>query len=535
VTPYFQYKSILTDMSLVVSRQGSVILSGDDEGLPEFTIKEHEYKREYMTVFGPWFHISGLTFSGSGVGEYKTGVARMFAVRKDAAYSAMLTRNQHQLSRRLRQKLFCFKKHLHRHYHDEDYETSFPEWLFAPHAKKKLRLSTFERSCAARGDHVEYDRSVKYKLKPFELLKQGKKRAIGDLGAMRTNATAWSVTQFKAAWENRHIDGNYTIEFVARPDKGSLKQVFANLMGVSKGKVFYNYFSDDCNVAAGCADGNFYCNGDIEKCDASHFTPMFKILENLLTTDCSHKPTRTAKAIKRAISYLFKPLVVVNKYNHKQRCKYEFNSARLYSGSILTTLVNNCANLCIALALSLRCPDPGQVTRAEFAEMYRKSAEDCGYIMKVNVCDKPEDLQFLKHSPVRTETGDYTPIVNIGTYLRGFGKTYGDLNGSSKIPLSIRARRHISGVVRGRLNWGDHELGHSFDKFLLDEFDERVVSCERARSDGDCQRVELDAIAVRYRCTPRELEILCDYIRESDLTSIIWLPIIDKIYAVDYG
>jgi hypothetical protein len=87
----------------------------------------------------------------------------------------------------------------------------------------------------------------------------------------------------------------------------------------------------------------------------------------------------------------------------------EFHSdrPRLYSGSTLTTAVNNIACLLIALNIA----DLGAINKASI----EGAAERAGYVLTGTDClETIEDLQFLKHSPVRDTQGVYRPVLNLG-------------------------------------------------------------------------------------------------------------------------
>jgi len=492
------------------------------------------------SVFGPFFPIPKLCLPGKGPVEYRILVGRMIALRAPdkPGYSVQLAHNQVAGIRSVRCLLGLFKRHLELNIDRKSYEESYPAWLYEPNAKRLLRIRTHELANGMGGNHQDDLKHVEFKPKNDELLAANKKRGIGDLGVYRTDATAHIMGSIKEAWKVDFVHHNYTIRYVKSADKISLSDAFRDLIAPGHNRVVFVYHSDDSCVGASCSDGVVNFNGDISACDGSHRTVLFNTLLRML----SHThgvPNVHHSALKRAFSYLEKDLVVKYSADRKQKVRYSFNTHRLYSGSTLTTIVNNFANLLIAMALTLRVPNPSLVTMEEFYEQYRLAGEDVGYILRTGRCSCPEQLQFLKHSP--TLIGDvWVPWMNLGAYIRGFGSFAGYLPHKTG-KYREAAAEFVSEVVRGRLGWGNHLFNDAFHHLMGKEVTLkpriiRVIEEEKSKSLGVMgERVSLCALARRYECTVVELEELCYRISTAGVSDVVYLPIVERIYATDYG
>ncbi len=501
---------------------------------PNFTVHPFDYTKEYRSCFGPFFILPNVNFPGTGEGEYRAAVSRMVALRNPdvEGYDERLSENQTTIAKRFRVPLFRFKRHLEKYISRETYETLYPRWIEAPHAKRKFRQMVAAGIKILGHNFHEDDKSVGYKLKPGELLPDGKKRAVADLGALRTDATAWCVESIKEAWSVPFLHGNLRAVYTKSSTKENLRDAFEHLLNPT-GIEFY-YHSDDSCVAARCSDGVVYFNGDIKACDGSHRQPVFDLLSDMLSKD---KGVRNvyADALDRAFSYLKRPLKVRNKHR-KESVKYKFCCSRLYSGSVLTTTINNFANLLIAFALQHRVPDPSRVTAAEFKLAYRLAGEDVGYQLKIIECSKPEDLQFLKHSPSVVDDV-IEPWMGLGVYIRGFGTFKGDLPG--KGAYRTRAQSYLHGVVQSRLNWGDHIFNDSFRHLMIGmttKLNTALFDEDLSKSVGGCRcRIPNESLCSRYNISEEELIDACKMVAASGLGDRLRHPVFEKFYQVDYG
>lgn len=509
------------------------------DGLPDFSVSKHDYEKQYMTVFGPTFPIRGMWFPGTGSDEHKTAISRMLVKRAPEikGYHELLKENQGNITRDLRCGINGFKLFYESRVERESYEQAYPFWLFQPHAKRQLRLNEEVDNWLRGTDaHCDHD-NVEYKLKMSELLPKGKMRGIGDLGAKRTSATAYVFSSIKAAFEAPYTHKFYTFEFVGKPLKTKLSEVFERLLSLKLGEVYMPYFSDDNCIAAHCSDGLFVCNGDIKQCDGSHFDPILTFVRDFLRFTNGVKNVHY-DAITRAFDYLYRPLMFRNKHNRRQKVKYTFRNPRMYSGFAGTTVVNNFASLLIGMSLQRLVPNPSLVTKEEFRVAYIEAAALVGYRLTTDVCVIPEDLQFLKHSPVFVD-GEVHVCMNLAVWFRGHGMFHGDLPGRG--PLEHRCRAYNSEVAYSRLNWGNHDLNTAFQGLIIKHTMVDMTKCVNAaltitKTIGDYGAyIPAESVCRRYRISPCRFRDLCEDVKLMNLEDVLYSDLIQTIYDKDYG
>jgi len=254
-------------------------------------------------------------------------------------------------------------------------------------------------------------------LKPGEIIAApGKARMIADLGVSNTQVTACQIPHVKDAMGVPYFVGPHEVRYIGSPDHDVLTDLFKWLMDPPTGGLRMCYFSDDCCFSVKCRDGVLWANGDISQCDGSHRSGLFNLVEQFLTTNVDGTRSEFFGSITKAFSLLQNQFVVRNAHNAKEKKTYKFNEPKLYSGSTLTTVVNNFASLAMFFSLVKLVPDPSLVTRSQYAAAYALAAEKVGYIVKCSVCETVEQLQFLKHFPCRGSDGNYHAIMSIGTF-----------------------------------------------------------------------------------------------------------------------
>lgn len=299
-----------------------------------------------------------------------------------------------------------------------------------PHPKRALRIRAFEQ--ALRSGHLLYKHwvpdhkaLVEVKMKPEEFAKPGKKaRCIGDLGVMLSLQGFRLTEMLKQAQSGEvYAFAGGIAQFVKDPSPDTLRQVFRDLID-PPGKFYYVYFSDDACFSVRTPTGVKVYNLDISCCDGSHGPKVFEALKAVVPVDC--------QADMQILLDQCKLPVLLRSCHHNTkrkgstrgvriRIKLRTNRYTLFSGSTITTAINNIANLSIAVALSTYgATSPSEIEMA---------ANLAGYIVTVDTCSKPEDIQFLKHSPALDVDGCYQPLLNLGVLLRASGTIKRDLPG----------------------------------------------------------------------------------------------------------
>lgn len=307
----------------------------------------------------------------------------------------------------------------------------------AKHPKRALRIRAWEQLNHKGWRFLKrhpWARTPWLKFKRNEYAKPNKYgRTIVDLGveaSLRGFALAERIKCAMAAEPIEYLGGS--IHFCKKPDPIELQKHFNNLIN-PPGRYYFVYFSDDSCFSLRVGGEVKLFNIDISSCDASHTRALFTSITNVLTGEA-------AEDFKVLVQQCQLPLKIISSRNSKWKIKIRPTGPKLYSGSVITTLVNNFANILIAFSL------------AEMVYLGPRSielaAEKCGYV--VTGTEPLVDfthLQFLKHSPCVDVFGAVVPILNPAVILRASGVCEGDLPGRG--PTEARARSFQRGLIHG--------------------------------------------------------------------------------------
>lgn len=310
-----------------------------------------------------------------------------------------------------------------------------------PHPKRELRVAAWESQHADGLSALRLwlkNGIVLYKMKTCEMAKFLKAaRMIGDLGVAASLQGFRSTSIIKECMDGEDIVvGDARYRFCKRPSTEDLKDIFNRLLNPTETH-FFVYFSDDSCYSRRLPDGTVRMfNVDISKCDASHTPALFTLLKSLV-------PTHVQDDVQILIEQCTAPILIRHPLHRKQKVKLQPNGPRLYSGSTLTTVINNLANLLVASCL-VRAPCPtGKAAHQTLCD----SVAECGYLITLAEAIKPQDLQFLKNSPAYDIRGELQPLLNIGVLLRASGTAKGQIPGT--IPLHEKFRAFQYGLVHG--------------------------------------------------------------------------------------
>jgi hypothetical protein len=397
----------------------------------------------YRTVFGPSVAHNAVMYARSD-----EGVAR--ALRRLTGARLPDQPGEHQRLR-AQQELFiatqqAFLMHLRDTYSQEliklkPLEEEAKEHHADPHPKQKMRVEAW-KELNETGDRFSRDtwlgRSrkrrrpfVTYKMKPHEHAKVDKKeRGIGDLGVQASLLGFRLAEALKQAQTNNIIEWNGGhMHFVKSPDPVEMELAFKNLAN-PPGRYYFVFFSDDSVLSYHHQGSVKYHNLDISSCDASHTPALFQALKSLF-------PENIQSDVQLVIDQCAAAIRVRSRVSRAE-VVLQPRGPKLYSGSTLTTAINNLANMLIALAIS----ELPEITPEGIAP----AAARAGYI--VSGCEPVvfEQVQFLKHSPVRFGER-FVPVINFGVFLRASGTCKGDLPGRGD--LEKRARHFQQALVQG--------------------------------------------------------------------------------------
>jgi hypothetical protein len=365
------------------------------------------------------------------------------------------------------------------------------------HIKRELRIKAWNDLIDSGNLHVDgntWSRNERhtYKMKPAEILLWNKvPRMIVDLGVEASLRGFRLFEHLKQAQNEKPIyilGGEFF--FCKSPSPAVMKEIFEKLEHPPL-RFFYVYFSDDCCISYRQNDGSIVKgNGDIEKCDGSQGPSVFELLVHLF-------PERIRPDVEILVDQCLEPMLIRdNTENSRLFVLLQPIFAILKSGWGGTTAINNLANLLIGMAL---IENWGRLVP-------RESAKLAGYLFKFQVCDKIQDLQFLKHSPVIDVDGNLQPCLNYGVMLRAQGNCHRDLPGRG--PIRQRALDFQASIVRGMYPYVSTPIlsnmmrasGDPIYMSLLN-LDFKIVDSEKYTP----YRVTTEEFLRRYDLTPFEL------------------------------
>jgi len=493
-------------------------------------------KSEYRTVFGPSFSSNANMYRDDTVGI--RGAVRRITAKREIETPGLhenLIRNQYSIPGSLTAKWKIWFQNRLKGNLDKvtDAESARNEWCNATHPKKVLRVNA-QRDLFADGrlhSHSTYMRCVDYKCKTGELLPDKKYlRAVGDCTTLGSLKCGYYMDHVKTAFEGTFQSGYGRCEFVKLPDLSKLRSVFRKLLFPKRG-FYFSFFSDDSCVGFKCSNGTLVANLDISACDGSNYRPVFDILREAMSVD-----SRFNLDVLGAFLQLEAYAKVTDPTDSRNKLLMKPVGPVLYSGSVLTTSVNNMANTLIFLSIAIRWRP--EMTKEETIVLIRESANRMGFILKVDICHVMSDVQFLKHSPHLNQNGVIDAVLNLGVLMRGFGTVVRDLPGSSKDNLRDRCNVFNSEVIRGWIHVGNHIITHAFRTKIIAKRSKKpisqgwIVDNVTGRQLGNISTSEL---ATRYRLPEVQLEELAEMIVYAKVGDFICHPALDVIMAKDYG
>jgi hypothetical protein len=339
------------------------------------------------------------------------------------------------------------------------------------------------------------------------------------------------TSMLKKAQDETEMEFNGGVAvFCKSPDPHQLAKHFRNLYD-PPGKFYFVYFSDDSCLAMRQPDGSVkWYNLDISSCDASHGPGLFKALRSVVPDG------QCRRDMDILIRQCSAPLKIVSRVNPNHKIKLIPTVPKLFTGSTITTAINNLANLLICLSITTTY-DPNSPTDPSGQNLSMvEAAANCGYIL--TGC-KPleifEDVQFLKHSPIFDCNGNIQPMLNFGVLLRASGTCEGDLPGHGDI--LERARAFQRGLLLGSYPYASFELLTEMRNAMglgpivtSDVFEWKVLS----DVSYPAFFVPTENIMKRYRLDAEDYASLLDFAR-SDVSTFYSSPGATKVLSVDYG
>lgn len=363
-------------------------------------------------------------------------------------------------------------------------------------------------------------RPVQVNQKPYEWAKPGKNpRAVNDFGVPASIRAGWLPEVIKSAMSVPHKVGCGETVFVKSPDVAVLTSLFRRMYTSN----VFAYHSDDSSLSLVCSDGMFWCNLDLSSCDTSQGPCVFQSMF-LLTPD----------EYLRHMSLLVNQCRSVCQVGHGPK-RLRFRPVKFfeYSGSVLTTLLNNVASFNVGRQI-LEGWKGG--TRKQAHGFVTDVLERCGWRVVCEVEDDFEGIQFLKNSPCFGEDGEIRTFMNLGVILRALGQKTGDLPG--KGDWVDRAKMFNRQLVKGMVHAGNHSLLAALER----KFNPDVPACPvynsnalRLLTNGSRAALRDTSVCRRYSASPAEWQELLDVVLASDVGDVIDVSLSRKCIRRDYG
>jgi len=416
-----------------------------------------------------------------------------------------------------------------------------------PHAKRDLRIVAW-REILESGevfDELWFGRpggskTLVVKLKREEFAKWLKKpRCIGDLGVAASLQGFVYTKLLKEAFAGmnyRYAEVNY--RFVPSPGYEPMCQAFDELIApVGRGQ--FTCFSDDACFSIRIHGKVYRANLDIKSCDKSHGDAVFELFRDMGLRDVGATLIAQCKSDFKIHRYKN------GKLDKRTYVKLRPKKHMLFSGSTITTAINNLANWLIYLSLAEA--DFSQVNNEEaFAEVIKQAGRRAGYLLEVGVCTEIEDLQFLKHSPHQDVNGCWKPVLNLGVYFRSCGRCKGDLpgRGDQLVRANEFNRQHLNGTFPRLVNSFVTELKERFaftgaNAALTLKVAKRIenIAVWKAESPEEHPpvHVSLESWCRRYRAAPMLAAELMEFAKHARVGLEMSTPALDHVMFVDYG
>lgn len=313
--------------------------------------------------------------------------------------------------------------------------------------------------------------------------------------------------------------GGVEIRFVKSPDVTALQRIFSEMENSS----VLVYHSDDLAGSLRCSDGMLWFNGDIAGCDSSQSKFVFENIRRQF-------PTRLQETVARLLEQCQLPIRLGHgpgSLLYKPQDYFE------YSGSTLTTILNNTASRCIAMRL-VEAWDPTSTIELNKHRL-TEAVGRCGWSVTMEWCRQLEGIQFLKHSPHYTIFGEVDAVLNAGVILRAMGRCRYDLPGSGC--LERRATSFMRNWVAGLQHAGDTDLLRTLRAKFPGGDPDHQESWLTAHMEASHERrpIHPTSLCGRYGISEASWQELVRCVREARIGDVIRCPAANRILHVDYG
>jgi len=406
----------------------------------------------------------------------------------------------------------------------KDLDEYMSDFCNNPHPKKQLRVNA-KRFLQSQGNLYNnlFMKHILLKLKCPEWAKPGKYgRTIGDYSVEGSLLTHGLIDFMKEILFTEYLSFSFIIFKCRTPTVQVLRELFVRFYRSDKDLFAFN--SDDGILYIVCTDGILRANIDLSSCDISNGVAIFEFLSHWASVD-----PILSEFVELAIKQCKQTVKVVNPERPKQKLFVKPVQPIEFSGSTLTTILNDIAMLLIALRFSY-VKRYRVLSKSQTKQLFLDSAESCGYIVTFDSVAF-EGLQFFKYSPVLID-GKVLVCLNLGVILRSLGHTKGDFPGRG--PIGLRGLKHSASVVMGLMHTGNTVVLRA----LIDRFSGFDVSVLKLHHvlDGEApEDLGYSPFLCRYGATQAEVDELCQSIRSLSVGDVVNSDFIRKVFAIDYG
>jgi len=500
-------------------------------------VVDKSYKQlptRYRTVFGPSLAHTGVTFRLSAH-NLRFAVYRCF---HDKVGTQLLFHRQveifnlpfwREIERITKERVQLLSLDLLRF--DEENRIRSGE----PHPKRALRVRAFaeleETGCVAHAKSTYMCSDVKLNFKQGEWARPGLNRwgrIVCDLSTRASLRAPWLPGIIKDAMSDGYVVGCGRLDFVQSPDRNILRKHFSDMLTANK----FIFFSDDSSLSLQTSEGPMFFNMDISACDSSQGPAVFQQLAHLIPDLFVNDMIALINQCKQSCS-LGKKNRGVPAMKFKPVWYYE------YSGTTLTTVLNNIANLSIGgQVLSNYTPR----SKCDTITYIESVLAVCGWSCKLLMCECFEDLQFLKSSPCYTVDGVVDCVLNLGVILRTLGQCKDDLPGRGD--LESRAFNFNRSIISGMVHCGNHSLLNLLrrkfpryaEKYGCVGDAEKHLTWLVANYSGCDVGLSCDvSLCKRYRISPSEWSLFLTEMDIAGYGDVVSSTAASKILAIDYG
>lgn len=420
-----------------------------------------------------------------------------------------------------------------------------------PHVKQALRKRIAERTVGAVR-LTDFHRKVEFQVKK-EWAKPGKNprfyASYGDGALVAPEIPELLKIGLHGAKYYKMGNIDVQIYIMSKATSSSLPYCFAQIMASTarQNSIFACCYSDDMMIGGNVNGVPFAFNLDISSCDSSNCELVFGLTEDLLGIIDPRRAEVLVQQCRLPLQYKFKTGGLM-----EVKLPHPFEG----SGTVLTTVLNHVASF---LIMSSVChtlahnPVRDVVDVQDYVKLgaalvgHEVSIQDTGMVF--------EQLQFLKYSVARTESGGWVPYRNLGAILRSLGSVEGDLD---HVKCNLQAARYkemtwperathfIASVVKSYRNEPHNTLldavrsrfppeAQVFDRLNTNtDSIEEVMAYKHAEDRSLCRLLD-SSLELRYPGWNNLVGEVSDRVQRSKMFDEISHELITVIMKADYG